>query len=186
MARVRMSKFTLGFAAAAFIAVMSLGASPAAAITYHYLGQPFAAFADGPYTTSDLVAGDVTLAAALSNAPGGQIVTPTAFSFSDGVQTISDATATMASFEFETDILGNIIGWAVNLTAASGGIETQNEGGTATDSVYAIGGQGQNMDEAGTWTVVTTTPIPATLPLLASGLGAMGLLGWRKRARQQA
>jgi hypothetical protein len=30
------------------------------------------------------------------------------------------------------------------------------------------------------------TPIPATLPLLASGLSAMGLLGWRRKRKAQA
>jgi hypothetical protein len=30
------------------------------------------------------------------------------------------------------------------------------------------------------------TPIPTTLPLLATGLGAMGLLGWRRKRKAQA
>jgi hypothetical protein len=30
---------------------------------------------------------------------------------------------------------------------------------------------------------VTATPLPATLPLLATGFGAMGLLGWRRKRR---
>jgi hypothetical protein len=30
---------------------------------------------------------------------------------------------------------------------------------------------------------VTTTPLPAALPLFASGLGALGLLGWLRRRR---
>jgi hypothetical protein len=31
-----------------------------------------------------------------------------------------------------------------------------------------------------------TTPIPAALPLFATGLGAMGLLGWRRKRKAQA
>jgi hypothetical protein len=30
-----------------------------------------------------------------------------------------------------------------------------------------------------------TTPLPATLPLFASGLGALGLLGWRRKRKAQ-
>jgi hypothetical protein len=32
----------------------------------------------------------------------------------------------------------------------------------------------------------TTTPLPAALPLFATGLGAMGLLGWRRKRKVQA
>jgi hypothetical protein len=30
------------------------------------------------------------------------------------------------------------------------------------------------------------TPLPATLPLFATGLGALGLLGWRRKKRSIA
>jgi len=30
------------------------------------------------------------------------------------------------------------------------------------------------------------TPIPATLPLFATGMGALGLLGWRRKRQQGA
>jgi len=33
---------------------------------------------------------------------------------------------------------------------------------------------------------VSTTPLPATLPLFATGLGAMGLLGWRRKRKAAA
>lgn len=33
---------------------------------------------------------------------------------------------------------------------------------------------------------VSATPLPATLPLFASGLGALGLLGWRRKRKAQA
>jgi hypothetical protein len=35
----------------------------------------------------------------------------------------------------------------------------------------------------GTW---SATPLPAALPLFATGLGALGLLGWRRRRKAQA
>ena len=37
-----------------------------------------------------------------------------------------------------------------------------------------------------TYTGVSATPLPAALPLFASGLGAMGLLGWRRKRKSAA
>ena len=52
--------------------------------------------------------------------------------------------------------------------------------GTATDWDYN--------DDSFVFTNVssTTTPLPATLPLFASGLSALGLLGWRRKRRAAA
>ena len=33
---------------------------------------------------------------------------------------------------------------------------------------------------------IGTTPLPAALPLFATGLGALGLLGWRRKRKAQA
>ena len=38
----------------------------------------------------------------------------------------------------------------------------------------------------GTVSPTGTTPLPATLPLFATGLGALGLLGWRRKRRAHA
>jgi hypothetical protein len=41
----------------------------------------------------------------------------------------------------------------------------------------------------GTWTTIvspSTTPLPAALPLFATGLGALGLLGWRRKRKAAA
>jgi len=39
---------------------------------------------------------------------------------------------------------------------------------------------------AGSINAVAATPIPATLPLLATALGGMGFMGWRRKRQQQA
>lgn len=36
------------------------------------------------------------------------------------------------------------------------------------------------------FTINSATPLPGTLPLFASGLGALGLLGWRKKKKAEA
>jgi hypothetical protein len=42
-------------------------------------------------------------------------------------------------------------------------------------------------DSAGlTFTLVAETPLPAALPLFATGLGALGLLGWRRKKKAAA
>ena len=39
----------------------------------------------------------------------------------------------------------------------------------------------------GTWEIVpSATPLPAALPLFATGLGALGLLGWRRKKKAAA
>jgi hypothetical protein len=48
--------------------------------------------------------------------------------------------------------------------------------GTSTDPDYAVGFSA----------ILTTTPLPATLPLFAGGLGAMGLLGRRRKRKNAA
>jgi hypothetical protein len=55
--------------------------------------------------------------------------------------------------------------------------DTTDTGGNGIDLlVYAGNGQ----------PVPSTVPLPAALPLFASGLGALGLLGWRRKRKAQA
>jgi hypothetical protein len=45
---------------------------------------------------------------------------------------------------------------------------------------------GNELPEALISSDVTTTPLPAALPLFATGLGALGLLGWTRKRKQTA
>jgi hypothetical protein len=53
-----------------------------------------------------------------------------------------------------------------------------------------IGATAANNNQLNIDNIVVTptpaTPLPATLPLFASGLGALGLLGWRRKRKAQA
>jgi len=77
--------------------------------TYQYTGNPFTTVS-APYTTSDFVSGMVTLAGPLAPNMPLDFVSPTAFSFSDGHQTITNLTATSATFAFQTGAHGSHYG----------------------------------------------------------------------------
>jgi len=65
----------------------------------------------------------------------------------------------------------------MNLTASSSStlLEFQASNGDGLDAGL------DNVDVE-----LAATPLPATLPLFASGLGALGLLGWRRKRKAAA
>jgi hypothetical protein len=65
-----------------------------AANIYTYTGHDFTVV-NGPYTTSDFESVSVTLSSPLAYNSGLTGYTPTAFSFSDGVQTLTNFTPNM-------------------------------------------------------------------------------------------
>jgi hypothetical protein len=52
-----------------------------------------------------------------------------------------------------------------------------------TDNAYNFAGTNFRLDNL---TLDSTTPLPAALPLFASGLGVLGLLGWRRKRKASA
>ena len=84
--------------AVGFLTAASVQAVPT---TYVYTGNPFTNVS-GRYTTSDFVSGMLTLAGPLAANMPLTIVSPIAFSFSDGVQTITQANASGYTFSFAT------------------------------------------------------------------------------------
>jgi len=102
LAAIRCSLMFTGVAAFSLAYPASVQAVPT---TYQYTGNPFTS-AEAPYTTSDFVTALVTLAGPLAPNMPLTTVTPTAFTLSDGVQTITNLTANSSSFAFQTNGTG--------------------------------------------------------------------------------
>jgi hypothetical protein len=104
-------------------------------------------------------------------APSDLLVSPSAITYSPvGGATTFSATGGAVYFDQEVDV-GPADGWYSFLQIFPNG---QGIPGTAfTEGSITIG-------------TVSSTPLPAALPLFATGLGAMGLLGWRRKRKASA
>jgi hypothetical protein len=165
--------------------------------TYYYTGEDFQT-AIGEYTTSDSISGWFTVGSPLpdnlNDAGDLAEITPTAFSFSDGMQTITNMNASSSEFGFFTDGSGDILSWNFGVfqtfgNRTTGKITSEDIfGGFEIDSVfYPLG----NIDPGdnyglnyipGTWSgpPPSTTPEPSTLVLLLTGLAGVA---YRKFSR---
>ena len=120
---------SLMFTAVAAFSIVYSTSVQAVPTTYQYTGNPFT-FVDGSYTTSDFVSGMVTLAGPLAPNMALTSVSPTAFTFSDGVQTFTNLTPSVDfSFAFATGPTGAITLWNVNVeTSAQSNLLTVRDG----------------------------------------------------------
>jgi hypothetical protein len=164
----------------------------------------------GTYTSSMFISGFFTVASPLPANLAGDITADVVhFSFFDGRNTITDSDITfMKSFSLATDGSGAISAWFIQLGKDTGGNNAGavsatiiTRGGPGFSSGYEDFGQrlfcvlflgvcnfvedsGVNFADPGSWSrndEVATAPLPATLPLFATGLGALGLFGWRRK-----
>ena len=166
------------------LAAISLPLPLLADTTYTYTGNDFI-YASSPYTTSDSVSGEFTLSSPLANnITTLTTITPVSFSFTDGVNTITNLTAgvNVSYFEFETNASGAITYWDINVSTNSGdeNIQSYNEPGGYDDAGYHYNASSfgiASVPSAGTWSESTpsATPEPSSLVLFATGL--IGLVG---------
>ena len=173
---------SLIFTAVAALSLAYPASVQAVPTTYQYTGNPFT-IVEGPYTTSMFVTAMVTLANPLPPNFSG-LVTPTAFTFSDGVQTITNLTATTSFFAFETDAAGMIFRWDAEVFTGdipppfiTNVISTATEDGDVAEDIGSIldVGFGLNQEARGTWTMAPVPDAGSSLALLSLSLTALGV-----------
>jgi hypothetical protein len=195
--------------------LISSGAVQAISV-YAYTGNNYNAITDntlpsGTYTTSMSVSGTFTLANPLAANLALTDITADVlgFSFFDGRNTITNATAFADVFRVGTTSAGTIAEWEVVVQTAPATtigektffIYTENsanrfDSGRIFECTFAVAGTctatlgdlGTTSDHPGLWTRtdLIDTPLPGAVPLFASGLVGLGLLGWRRKRKDIA
>ena len=173
------------------IAVLSWDCrSPSLAITYNYVGAN--------YTQFDIVDPNLGLfmtASATFNfagPPPDGVYTPTSFSLQSGLFSLNSSGEVGPFVGFAG---GVPVTWVLSLQGQSNGLDTFLSiispdffsPQPYTDQAGYIFGYEFHATDGGTWSIAAdATPLPAALPLFATGLGALGLLGWRRKRKQAA
>jgi hypothetical protein len=166
------------------LAALLVVASPAAADTeYTYTGNQFTFLLGTTCPPECSVSGFFTLPSPIGDNVTGAFVTPTTFSFTDGLMTITQANATGFSFDhISTNSSGVIVGWNMEWTTASykmfsGTNPPGCTGCSVIDVTFnnAITIEGAVPNNPGSWTTTTTSvvPEPSSLALLATGLAGV-------------
>jgi hypothetical protein len=114
------------------------------------------------------------------------LVTSNSFTVTSGVITAENFDVGSTTFT-DTPPFDSI--WSLTLGALGSGVMTFSNGSTIPgtnpnvyyqENIYT--GTGASFAEV----PVGTTPLPAALPLFATGLGVLGLLGWRRKRKAAA
>jgi hypothetical protein len=190
---------------AVYACLLFIVATPAlASVVYSYAGNPFNSFSSATsYSSSNLITGTVVLENLLQANSTSQ-PTILSFSFTDGVQTLTEADAAIDIFEFTTDG-DSITNWRVSLQTFPAPlvrgdvvqiIRTYNwdvdvkDAGNRQTVAAMIGNtpifrvdSGERLTTTGLWVGdVAIVPLPATAWLFGSGL--LGLIGLARHKKK--
>ena len=201
----------IGMIAGGAMALGLCAASADAAVVYTYTGDTYG-FISGIYSYGNNVSGSFTVDNALGNGLVFDAVSPTAFSFSDGNQQITNLNASLASIRVSTNGIGDISKWIIafrsgGLPGLRGDISTAKSNAFTIDSGQQVScaaapcdstsittiGQGITNDRPGTWSATTVNPPPVDPPvsgvpepaawaLMLVGFGGLGATLRRRRA----
>jgi hypothetical protein len=176
----------------------------AEAVTYNYVGATFLGAHD-PFTVTENLTGTISFAAplaanlALNPSSTNSNVTPLAFSFTAGPETLTNAafSPNSTSFQFSTDAAGHITAWDIVIGLGGGGqINIDNYGsgfsGNIGDQV-AVGSNfvgDANFDPgeafalnrvAGEFEIAAAVPEPSTWAMMILGFCGVGFIAYRRK-----
>jgi hypothetical protein len=155
---------------------------------YTYTGNDFNTISSpSVFTTADSISGSFTVATPL----GANLeveVQPVSFSFSDGVETFTQANTTASSnLVVFTDASGDIIAWDISLISSDSTNVLTSDDNFIDEGFALVNGVAESgfvEHDSGTWSVSETgdpsvAPEPSTLTFMATG--ALGLVGVMRR-----
>jgi hypothetical protein len=195
MNRLGWLSLTVSVAVCSLVQIGLVPSARADSITYRYVGQKFDEFSGHPQATCPpncRITGSITLPNPLPPSSKTTLPAGTMFSFSDGVSTITNFTAspTSSPIVITTNAAGEINGWDIMLNTDGTPAERVDittrfiEGKSTLDSFFGPGTTANSKDASirsspGTW----TTPEPASLILLTSGLVGLSGFYWVRKGK---
>jgi hypothetical protein len=188
------------------VAGIMLGMSQAGAVTYNYLGNPDDGLYGGTvgnYMTATVDVACVGICDGEYNKPagnGGPLTSSSSLisysmtvhnSAGNEIISRSSGDGNITSYDGSYIVFDNgvVTHWELFLYDLSTYASYQSSGHGYYNSDGDYQGQAGlvSLNHPGVWTLAAAaTPLPAALPLFASGLGALGVIGWRRKRKAQA
>jgi hypothetical protein len=168
--------------------LLVLSAPLLADTVYTYTGNDFNTFSSPTvFTSADSLTGSFTVATPLGANLEVQLQ-PVSFSFSDGVETFTQANTTASSnLVVFTDASGDILAWDISLISSDSTNVLTSDDNFIDEGFALVNGVAESgfvEHDSGTWSVLETgdpsvAPEPSTLTFMATG--ALGLVGIMRR-----